>query len=157
MWKYLIKKGYVCLIFAIGNNKKNITQLSKDVGMTISHLARVLEHWEREGIITKRITKEKASEIFLTELGKKLNIILRDIDHMARMAESRAIRKEEEWKKNQKLKEKSSLIQEEKSSTQRPQKKKNSKSTEKLSEQEPLTTQLPTTKQESEECTNLPK
>jgi len=64
MWKYLIKKGYVKLIFEIGNNKKNITQLSKEGGMTISHLARVLDRWEKEDLIIKHKTSEKSSEIF---------------------------------------------------------------------------------------------
>ncbi|KKK49485.1 hypothetical protein LCGC14_3134580, partial [marine sediment metagenome] len=63
-------------------------------------LARVLDRWEKEDIIIKYKTSEKSSEIFLTEQGKKLKIILNDIHHMANRAESKINKFEEiEYKK----------------------------------------------------------
>ena len=154
MWRYLIKKGYVRLIFAIGNNKKNITQLSKEVGMTISHLARVLDRWEREDLVIKHKTSDKSSEIYLAEQGKKLNMILTDIYHMANRAESKANKlEEEEWKKSQKSKEKSDSMSDENHLPSEPQRKESSKSEKQSSDPQPSRPKQPTTRKESKSST----
>lgn len=90
MWKYLFKKTYFRLIFSIGNNQKNITQLSKESGMTIAHLTRVFDHWEEEGVIFRiKQRNPQSNSINLTELGKQISTILNELFHMANRSESK--------------------------------------------------------------------
>ena len=80
MFRFIISKKYMNLMFSIKNNK-NIQQLSRESGMTTSHLSNVMDEWQRENIIVKE-RKGREAEIKLTEKGKKLVELLRQYNNL---------------------------------------------------------------------------
>jgi molybdenum-dependent DNA-binding transcriptional regulator ModE len=82
MYRFLMSKRYVNLLFLIGADK-NLHQLSKDADMTYSHLSNVTDQWQKEGIIVK-IRKGREIEIKITEFGKKAIEIVREFDDLAK-------------------------------------------------------------------------
>jgi len=83
MYRFLMSKRYMNLLFMLGN-KRNIHQLSRDpkINMTISHLSNVTDQWKKEGLITK--TKSgRGTEIKLTDIGKQVEEIVRRYEEIA--------------------------------------------------------------------------
>ena len=72
MYRFLMSRRYVKLLFAIGSSKKkNILQLSRVSNMTSSHLTIVMKQLEKEGLINK-IKSGREFDIELTEVGKEV-------------------------------------------------------------------------------------
>jgi len=84
MYRFVVSRRYVNLVFSIGSQrKKNISQLSKDSGMTTSHLTIVMRQWEKEGLILK-IKDGREFDIELTDRGKQWMGYLKKYDTLAR-------------------------------------------------------------------------
>jgi len=79
MFRFLINKRYVDLLFMVGDNK-NIHKLSREpkINMTISHLSNVTNQWKKEGLIIKR-KMGRETEMELTEFGIKFSKVLREL------------------------------------------------------------------------------
>ena len=83
MYRFLMSKRYVKLLFAIGcKKKKNILQLSRESDMTSSHLTIVMRQFEKEGIISK-IKNGREYDIELTEIGQEVLVLVQKYDTIA--------------------------------------------------------------------------
>lgn len=96
MYRFLMSKRYVKLLFAIGTSKKkNILQLSRVSDMTSSHLTIVMRQFEKEGIINK-VKSGREYDIELTETGKEVLEIVQKYDEIANKQTNKVNNKKEE-------------------------------------------------------------
>lgn len=101
MYRFLMSKRYVNLLFMLGSNK-NLHQLSREpkINMTISHLSNVTDQWKKEGLITKA-KSGRETEIKLTEVGEKLVEIVRKYDTIAANQLNKTKNKEKKEEKDE--------------------------------------------------------
>ena len=82
MFRFVVSKKYIKILKSINSSKKkNILQLSKESGMTNSHVSIVMNQWLKEDLIIKT-KKGREFEIALTEKGKlQLNLLEKIIEN----------------------------------------------------------------------------
>ena len=96
MYRFLTSRRYVNVMFAIDSQKsKNISQLSKESGMTGSHLTIVMRQWEKEGVIEK-IKSGREYDIVFTEKGKKFLALVREFDRLWKMETPKVMERKDE-------------------------------------------------------------
>ncbi len=95
MYRFLMSRRYVKLLFAIGEKKKkNILQLSRESDMTSSHLTIVMRQFEKEKIITK-VKNGREYDIELTEIGEEVLSLVRKYNDIALKQLNKEVPKEE--------------------------------------------------------------
>ena len=86
----MINKRYILILKSINRSKKkNMLQLSRESGMTNSHLSIVMNQWLREDLIIKT-KKGREFEIDLTEKGKiQLSLLEKIIENQKEVKNER--------------------------------------------------------------------
>lgn len=83
MYRFLMSKRYMNLLFLVKRKSFNIHQLSREIDMTTSHLTNVTDQWQREGIIEK-VKNGREIELKLTKKGDELFNILKQYDNLSK-------------------------------------------------------------------------
>lgn len=82
MYRFFMQRRYVELFFMLRKHK-TIKDLSRQSGMTISHLSAVTDQWRKEGLIQKN-KKGRESDITITKKGEELFALLEKWDALAK-------------------------------------------------------------------------